>query len=31
MEGADMSGGDIAGLIAAAVFAVLVGFIAVPC
>jgi uncharacterized protein YoxC len=30
MEGADMSGGDIAGLIAAVVFAVLVGFIAVP-
>jgi predicted cobalt transporter CbtA len=30
MEGADVSGGDIAGLIAAVVFAVLVGFIAVP-
>lgn len=30
MEGRLVSGGDIAGLIAAAVFAVLVGFIAVP-
>jgi predicted cobalt transporter CbtA len=30
MEGADVSGGDIAGLIAAVVFAVLVGFIAIP-
>lgn len=30
MEGDDVSGGDIAGLIAAVVFAVLVGFIAIP-
>jgi predicted cobalt transporter CbtA len=30
MEGAVVSGGDIAGLIAAVVFAVLVGFIAIP-
>ena len=30
MKGADVSGGDIAGLIAAGVFAVLVAFIAVP-
>jgi predicted cobalt transporter CbtA len=30
MEGALVSGGDIAGLIAAGVFAVLVGFIAIP-
>jgi Bacterial protein of unknown function (DUF948) len=30
MDGDDVSGGDIAGLISAVVFAVLVGFIAIP-